>query len=230
MQRAAGKFMLDMTKGPGYTNEHLQKMRERSDNMITKAAGDGMIVGDDVHGGYLIMPAVSMMLMETSLTESFVRSNATTVPLDSQLAKLPYVQNDNETGVTSFGGVIVYFDDELDQYTASRPKQAMMELKLKKMTALAHTSMEWEKWSPVTVGGWLLPLFGQAIGWRENQVFMNGVGGAQPLGISNSKGAVSVTKETGQAADTVNPVIDRFVAWRLREMTSTKSNAKETDR
>jgi HK97 family phage major capsid protein len=108
---------------------------------------------------------------------------------------------DHSTG-TVFGGIHIYFDDELAQSTGSKPKQEQMEFKLKKMTALGYASEEWIKWSPVSLGSWLIPKFGEAIGFKEDLCFLLGKGGAQPLGVKNAGCKIQIAFETGQDAST----------------------------
>ncbi len=200
---AFGRFATDVMRAAnGRESETLMKCRERSQKMITKAAGDGMIVGSDQEGGYLIFSAASQMLQTAALEASVVRPRANRVTMSTQLLQLPYLRDQTHATGTVYGGIQVYFDDELGQYTSSKPKLARIELKLKKMTALGFASDEWIKWSPVTLGSWLIPKFGEAIGWKEDLVFLNGPGGAQPLGILNAPCKIQQAKETGQTAST----------------------------
>ena len=46
-------------------------------------------------------------------------------------------------------------------------------------------------------------MFGQALGYFEDVAFISGTGAGQPLGILNAPALVTVSKETGQAADTI---------------------------
>ncbi|HOF18079.1 MAG TPA: phage major capsid protein [Phycisphaerae bacterium] len=200
---AFGRFATDVMRASnGRESETLMKCRERSQKMITKAAGDGMIVGSDQEGGYLIFSAASQMLQTAALENAIVRPRANRVTMSTQLLQLPYLRDQTHASGTVYGGIQVYFDDELAQYTESKPKLARIELKLKKMTALGFASDEWIKWSPVTLGSWLIPKFGEAIGWKEDLVFLNGKGGGQPLGILNAPAKIEQAKESGQTAST----------------------------
>jgi HK97 family phage major capsid protein len=200
---AFGRFATDVMRASnGRESESLMKCRARSEKMVTKAAGDGMIVSSDQEGGYLIFSAASQMLQTAALEAAVVRPRANRVTMGTQLLQLPYLRDTTHASGIIYGGIQVYFDDELEQYTSSKPKLARLELKLKKMTALGFASDEWIKWSPVTLGSWLIPKFGEAIGWKEDLVFLNGKGGGQPLGLLNSPSALSVALEGGQTAGT----------------------------
>uniref|UniRef100_A0A6M3IEY8 Putative capsid protein n=1 Tax=viral metagenome TaxID=1070528 RepID=A0A6M3IEY8_9ZZZZ len=200
---AFGRFCVDVQKAAnGRESEALMKCRERSDKLVTKAAGDGLIVGDDESGGYLIFSAASAMIQQASLEAAIVRPRANRVTMGTQLLRIPYLRDLDHSSGTTHGGIRIYFDDELAQSAASRVKLEQLEFKLKKMTAMGHASEEWIKWSPVSLGSWLIPKFGEAIGFKEDLCFLLGKGGAQPLGIRNAGCKIQVAFEAGQAAST----------------------------
>ena len=201
---AFGRFAVDVQKSArgGRESEVLMKHRERSDKLITKAAGDGMIVGGDESGGYLIFSAASAMIQAASLEASIVRPRANKVTMATQLLRIPYLRDTDHSEGTTHGGIKIYFDDENVEGTASKPKLEMLEFKLKKMTAMGYASEEWIKWSPVSLGSWLIPKFGEAVGFKEDLCFLGGPGGAQPLGMRNAPGKIQVAFETGQDAST----------------------------
>jgi len=222
VQYGFGRFCADVFKArDSGESETLKKSREKSDEMIRKSAGDGMVVGSDQEGGYLIFSAASQMLLKAGLENSVVRPRASRLTLATQILQLPYLRNDTHSAGTVYGGIGVYFDDELEAATASRPKLARIELKLKKMTALGYASEEWIKWSPVSLGAWLIPRFGEAIGWKEDLCFLTGSGGAQPLGIQNANCAVEIAGETAQTTDT-------FVLENITKMFSRLQVSKES--
>jgi HK97 family phage major capsid protein len=200
---AFGRFAVDVQKAAqGRESEALMKCRERSDKMITKAAGDGMVVGSDESGGYLIFSAASAMIQNSSLENAIVRPRANKVTMATQLLRIPYLRDTDHSTGTVYGGIQVYFDDENAAATSSKPKLEQMEFKLKKMTALGYASEEWIKWSPVSLGSWLIPKFGEAIGFKEDLCFLGGPGGAQPLGIRNAPCKVQIAFEDAQDAST----------------------------
>lgn len=201
---AFGRFAVDVQKAArgGREPETLMKCRERSEKLVTKAAGDGMLAGDDESGGYLIFSAASAMIQAATLENAIVRPRANRVTMGTQLLRIPYLRDlDHSTG-TVFGGIKVYFDDENASGAESKPKLDMLEFKLKKMTAMGYASEEWIKWSPVSLGSWLIPKFGEAVGWKEDLCFLRGKGASQPLGIGNAPCKISIAFEAGQDATT----------------------------
>jgi HK97 family phage major capsid protein len=200
---AFGQFARDVGRAQqGREPDRLVKCRERTEKMITKAAGDGMVVGDDEFGGYLIFPAATALIQRRTVEAAVVRPRARTMTMGTQSLRIPLVRDENRTSGQIYQGIRVYWEDELDQATSSRPKLRRMELKLKKLMALGYVSGEFGKWSPVSLGSWLIPMFGEAIGYTEDIAFLNGKGGGQPLGMLNSGCKISVSAETNQDADT----------------------------
>jgi HK97 family phage major capsid protein len=201
---AFGRFAVDVQKATrgGREPEQLMKCRERSEKLITKAAGDGMLAGDDEAGGYLIFSAASAMIQAAALENAIVRPRANSVTMGTQLLRIPYLRDTDHSTGTVFGGIKIYFDDENSEGTASKPKLEQLEFKLKKMTAMGYASEEWIKWSPVSLGSWLIPKFGEAIGFKEDLTFLGGKGASQPLGIRNAPCKIQIAFESGQDAST----------------------------
>ena len=201
---AFGRFAVDVKRATegGRMSETLMKCKERSDKMVTKAAGDGMLAGDDESGGYLIFSAASAMIQSAALENSIVRPRANKVTMGTQLLRIPYLRDLDHSSGTVYGGIKIYFDDENAEGTASKPKLEMLEFKLKKMTAMGYASEEWIKWSPVSLGSWLIPKFGEATGFKEDLCFLGGPGASQPLGIRNAPCKIQVAFESGQDAST----------------------------
>jgi HK97 family phage major capsid protein len=202
---AFGRFAVDVKRSAenaGQMSETLMKCKQRSEQMVTKAAGDGMLVGNDESGGYLIFSAASAMIQSSALENSIVRPRANKVTMGTQLLRIPYLRDTDHSTGTVYGGIKIYFDDENAEGTASKPKLEMLEFKLKKMTAMGYASEEWIKWSPVSLGSWLIPKFGEATGFKEDLCFLGGPGAAQPLGIRNAPCKIQVAFESGQDAST----------------------------
>lgn len=195
------KEVKQATEG-GRETERLMKSRERSSNLVNKAAGDGMTVGSDESGGYLIFSAASQLIQNATLENSIVRPRANRVTMGTQLLRIPYLRDTDHSTGTVYGGIKVFFDDENAAGTESKPKLEQLEFKLKKMTAMGYASEEWIKWSPVSLGSWLIPKFGEAVGWKEDLAFLTGKGASQPIGISNAQCKIQVAFEANQDAST----------------------------
>jgi HK97 family phage major capsid protein len=76
-------------------------------------------------------------------------------------------------------------------------------LDAKKLTAYTEAPNELISDSLVSFQALIDQIFPEALGFYEDDAFLNGSGVGEPLGVLNGTAAVSVTKETGQAADTI---------------------------
>lgn len=142
---AFGCFAKDVksaTENAGQMSQKLMKCKQRSEALVNKAAGDGMLAGDDESGGYLIFSAASALIQNNSLADAVVRPRANRVTMGTQLLRIPYLRDTDHSTGTVYGGIKVYMDDENAAGTESKPKLEQLEFKLKKMTAMGYASEE----------------------------------------------------------------------------------------
>jgi len=78
-------------------------------------------------------------------------------------------------------------------------------LDAKKLTAYTQCPNEMISDSAISFQAFIDQFFPEALGWYEDDAFMNGTGVGMPLGVlsTGNTGAVSVAKESGQPADSI---------------------------
>jgi HK97 family phage major capsid protein len=101
------------------------------------------------------------------------------------------------------GGVLGYWVDEGTAPTASNMKLARMEMKLRKVGALGVMTDELLS-DAVALGGELQSAFADELVFQTENKIYRGAGSSAPLGFLNAPCLVSVSKETNQAAVTIN--------------------------
>lgn len=198
-----GQFLKDAHNAAGDGNstpKRLIKCQQIAEDQIRKAAGDGQSVGVDPDGGFTVPRAFSDMMLTTSLEMAVIRPKAMIIPMGTNVIDLPIVSDFDHSNDLVFGGVASFFLSEEGQYTSSKMKFENVELKLKKLTALGFVTEEMLRWSPVSVGGFLMPAFAQALAWKEDQKFIGGSGVGEPLGLINGGSFIAVAKESSQSA------------------------------
>lgn len=154
-------------------------------------------------GGDLVPEEFRATLMKLAIEDFIIRPRAFTLPMGSSTMKIPAIR-DTSHATNIYGGVQAYWGSEAQALTSSQPTFRQIELTAKKLTGYTATSNELIQ--DQNVGGLealLMRLFGDAIGFFEDDAFFNGTGAGQPLGILNSPALVSVSKEVGQAAATI---------------------------
>jgi len=167
------------------------------------ASATSLVEGEDQYGGYLIPPEFrsNLMLAVTQMNEILPR--CTGVPMKSTMIKIPYVNGFDESGSLVYGGIQWKWLDELATKTETRPKFGQITLELKKIAGLAYASDEILEDSPMSMENILRNGFRDGLNFALNNVFIRGSGAGQPLGVLNAPCLVSVAKEAGQLAATI---------------------------
>jgi len=130
---------------------------------------------------------------------------------------------DTTHATTVFGGVRGYWTPESGSYTASEPTFGRVQLTAKKLTAYTSAANELLADSAISLEALLMRLFPAALAYFEDDAFINGIGGGQPVGIINADALVTVAKETGQAATTI--VAENIDKMYSRMLPSSRANA-----
>lgn len=166
-----------------------------------KAAGTGLNVANNEFGGYLVPEEYRAQILKVALDTSDIISKAMIVPMATNALSMPAIDFYDRSS-TSYGGILFYWIGEEDGITESRPKFELINLRLKKCAGMAYMTSEMVQYSPITVSAILQQLFGEALAYTLDDVFLNGSGAAQPVGVINSGCKYSVAIETGQALAT----------------------------
>ena len=183
----------------GTVDSRLRNMRSDYRNAATGAgetvpSDGGFVVGTDLrdaidstlYGGSALLP----MLQEVELTTN---ANSLKINLIDQTSRA--------TG-SRFGGVTGYWLSEGTAITASKAKLRQMNIELSKVAALVYATDELMQ-DATAFGRSMVNLMGEELRFQIQDAVVNGSGAGKPQGILNSPALVSVAKETGQAAATV---------------------------
>lgn len=172
-----------------------------SEMVIKAAAGMGETVGSD--GGFLVPPEFSNKIFERVYDNDLLKrcdmytvsGNTLTFPRNSETSR---------ANGSRFGGVRGYWAAEGDTATASRPKFGTFTLKLHKLIAISPVTEELLQDSATALETYLFRCFTDEINFLVGDALMNGTGAGQPVGMLNAACTISVSKETGQSAATIN--------------------------
>lgn len=105
---------------------------------------------------------------------------------------------------TRYGGILGYWADEAEEKTKSKPKFRRIDLNLKKLIGLCYATDELMQ-DAAALESFIRQAFVGEFGFLLDDAIINGTGAGQPLGIMNAGCLVTVSKEAGQAADTLLP-------------------------
>lgn len=153
-------------------------------------------------GGFLIPESLRSELLRVALETAIVRPRARVIPMDSLTVPFPTIDSTSNAS-NVYGGVTAYWTEEAGDLVESQAKFGRVKLEAKKLTAYSEVPNELFMDAIVSLQPFINEIFPEAIAWFEDIAFIRGTGVGEPLGFLNSPAAVSVTKETGQAADTI---------------------------
>ncbi len=153
-------------------------------------------------GGFLIPEVLRSELLRVSLETSIVRPRARVIPMET--LRVPFPAIDATSNVSSvYGGIVGYWTEEGAALTASQASFSRVVLDAKKLTAYTEVPNELISDSPGSFQAFLDQIFPEALGFYEDDAFINGTGVGEPLGFLNASAAIEVAKESGQLADTI---------------------------
>lgn len=191
--------------------------REPDRRLYNAASGLNETVSSE--GGFLVQSDFSYQLLqgifETGVLAS--RCNRIQISGNANSINLPAVDETSRATGSRWGGIRSYWIAEADQKTASKPKIRSMELNLKKLTGLCYATDE------VLADAKILETvirqgFSDEFGFMLDDAIVNGSGAGMPLGFMNSGALVTISKESGQADDTIayENVMKMFAAMPAR--------------
>jgi len=155
-------------------------------------------------GGFLVPEEFRAELLRVALESSIVRPRARVIPMGTPRIKFPMIDSTSNAS-SVYGGIIGYWSEESGTLTASSAKFGAVTLDAQKLTGYAEVPNELLADSAVSVSAFIDQTYPEALAWFEDIAFLRGTGVGEPLGVlaTGNSSAVSVTKETGQAAATI---------------------------
>jgi HK97 family phage major capsid protein len=155
-------------------------------------------------GGFLIPEEFRAELLRVALQSAIVRPRARVIPMAAPRIKFPMIDSTSNAS-SVFGGIIGYWSEEGGTLTASSARFGAITLDAQKLTGYTELPNELLADSAISVGAFVDQTFPEALAWFEDNAFTRGTGVGEPLGFlsAGNTAQVSVTKESGQAADTI---------------------------
>lgn len=155
-------------------------------------------------GGFLLPELFEADLMDLNLSSEIIRPRCKVYGIPkakgNSISIPAYEDTTHETGIA---GVRAYWKAEGASLTESTPTLRKIFMSVEKLTCLTDSSNELISDSFIPISEMVGYLFKAVIGFKFDEVAINGTGGGQPLGFRNSPAIITVAKETGQDADTI---------------------------
>lgn len=188
--------------------------REALKVLEDRAAGsDEQMESANPYGGFLVPEAFSPNLMKLDPEADPMAGRTTNLPMTAPTVHIPARVDKNHSSSVS-GGLQVYRSVETQSKTTSRMSLERIKLDVDSLFGAAYVTEELLADSPVSFAALLEQGFRDEFMVKLVDERINGTGVGEYLGVLNSPCLVSISKETGQAADTI--VYNNIIKMRAR--------------
>lgn len=182
----------------------LEKVEKQLAKEGRAAATGGMTVGVPSEGGLFLQGETSTELMTNGFNNSEILPRTAKRTLTAtQYVKIIGIDEQSRVDGSRGGGIRVYTNKELGEYTASKTKFAEIRVEPQKLTGLFPASDEMMR-NVTFLGQEVRQLFGEEFAFKCQNLAIRGSGAGEALGVLTSNCKVSVAKESGQKAKTIN--------------------------
>lgn len=216
-------------EGPTAFGEFLQAVykdsvpghRQGIDQRLYAATGASEGVPSD--GGFLVRTDWSNEILRRANAMGAVQSRVRKIPISagSNGLKINAIAETSRADGSRWGGVQVYWTSEAAEKTPSKPEFRQMELSLKKLAGLFYATDELLA-DATALQSIAMEAFSEELNFKVEDAIFNGTGAGQMLGILASGSLITVTKQVGQAAATLNyqNVLDMWTRMHARSRTN----------
>jgi len=193
------------------------------DARLTTRSASGLNATNPSDGGFLVQTDFVKDLLKRTYDTGILASRCKKIPLttNANSIKINAVDEISRANGSRWGGLQTYWENEADQFTASKPKFRQMELSLKKLTGLCYVTDELLQ-DAAALEKVIKEGFAEEFGFKMDDVILRGTGTGQPLGILNSDALVKVDKEKGQTAKIT---VENIVKMWSRMWSRSRANA-----
>jgi HK97 family phage major capsid protein len=169
------------------------------DARLSTRAASGLNESNPSDGGFLVQQDFVSTLLKRTYETGVLASKVKKIPISSTAngLKINSIDEDSRANGSRWGGVQTYWQDEADQFAASKPKFRQMDLSLKKLTGLCYATDELLQ-DTVALESVIKEAFAEEFGFKIDDAILNGTGAGQPLGVLSSSALVTVAKENAQ--------------------------------
>ena len=171
-----------------------------------QAAASGLNETIPSEGGFLVQTDFATELLKDTYDNSEILRRCRRIPISGPSNSFSQNTIDESSRATGsrMGGIQVYHEAEAASVSGlgSKPKFAKIEMKLEKIMGLCYATDE-NLQDSAQLGAIIRTAFPEEMDFVLSDDVIRGDGAGKALGILNSPALVTITKETGQAADTI---------------------------
>lgn len=195
-----------------------RKVPEALRPLVVNAAvgSDEAATFSDPYGGFTIPEAFSPNLLTTMYSDDPMGSRTTKIPMTASVVKIPARVDKTRTSSVT-GGLIMYRRAEADTVSATRMEFEQIMLEANPLMGISYATEEILSDSPVSFAALIAAGFADEYRSKLATERISGTGVGEFEGIDNSGSLITITKESGQAANTIvtaNILKMRERAWK----------------
>ena len=181
----------------------IEKVAKQLEKEGRAATSGGMTVGTPSEGGVFLQGETAIELMTNGINNSEILTKTAKRTLTAtQYVEIIGIDETSRVTGSRGGGIRVYTNKELGEFTASKTKTKKIRIEPQKLTGLFPASGEMMR-NVTFMGQEVRQLFGEEFAFKGQDLAIRGTGAGEALGVLNSGCLVSVPKETGQKAKTI---------------------------
>lgn len=171
---------------------------------LIMAAALGSSEGVPSDGGFLLQQDFTTALLEATISGSELASRCRRIPIGpgANGLKAPIKDETSRATGSRWGGVQIYRANEAGTATAKKPKFGLIDTRLEKIIGICYLTDEIMT-DVSALQAWVTMAFADEFDWVIDDEIMNGDGVGKCLGLLNAPALVTVAKETGQLAKTI---------------------------
>ncbi len=185
------------------TKRSLEKLEKALEKEGRAVSSTGMMMAVPNEGGLFLQGETSTELMTNGFNNSEILPRTAKRTLTAtQYVKIIGIDETSRVDGSRGGGIRVYTNKELGEYTASKTKFAEIRIEPQKLTGLFAASDEMMR-NVTFLGQEVRQLFGDEFAFKCQNLAIRGSGAGEAQGVLTSNCKISVAKETGQGARTI---------------------------
>lgn len=152
--------------------------------------------------GFLVPQAFVQRLMDAALQQEVFRPRATVIPISTGNAIVSGFKTTDGTGNKRAGLYLDWMNPEGSQLQAQKPVAQEIQSRATKAAIFCRVTAELAADAP-NFDAMLSSAMTAAVAAGLDSAFINGSGAGQPLGVINAPATIIVSKESGQASNTL---------------------------
>lgn len=197
-----GEYAAEVRKSRGGVPSEKLNKHLNSELVKKSATSMGELVGSD--GGFMVPPTFSDKIFERVYENNDLLKKTDNYTVTGNTMVFPRNNESSRANGSRWGGVRAYWLEEGSTGTITKPGFGQLRLTLHKLMCLGAMTQELADDAGPTMAKYLENVFSDEISFTIGDSLINGIGDGQPLGVLNAACLISVDKETGQAAATLN--------------------------